>query len=461
MKRKILFLVATLILGGGILAVPVLSQVQSIHAQEVSIDQEYRQIVLDLVDEEIIDSGLEDHLTGEEVLSSWENLVLDNVKYENEEYHLKSEYLPEGFTLTDEEQRYLTEYLHNFKVSVKGITEGNSTDSSDQGIGQSYQEVIDAYVAAINGDHLELRGGQLNVDLLDFYVTQGAVISYTQYDVDQDGVKELLILADNLVIDMYSEAEGIAIQYLPMDEVQSASEIIILTSGRVIINDTGDGEIGEFKVYDLKPDSFELNLVGQYQYNFAEHFEEPVYDVNEDLNLTYEEFQEVMGYNDASVIDYSQLEIVQITDSEEESMPAYNHSVDFDALPAISKFGLDGIGNPHTIDFYPGDRLIDFNYPSFDGSGGDGTSSFSVEYELLDDVVIEVLPSDLSRQPKEVTVNSQIHIISQIDGVREEYKNKRLYIYYNDKGTVSIAIPEIPEEGNFSRYYLEYDLLDY
>lgn len=346
------------------------------------------------------------------------------------------------------------EYLENDNDGA------NSTDPSEQKLDQSYQEVIDAYEAAINGESLKLRGGEINVNLLEYYLANDAVISYTLYDVDDDGVEDLLILADDLVIDLYSEAEGIAIQYLPMNEVQSASEIIILTNNRVIMNDTEDGEIGEFKVYDFQPDTFQLNQVGQYQYNFSEDLDQPVYDVNEEVNLTYDEFQEVMGYKDASVIDYSQLEIVEISGSDERGSD-HKYAVKYDELPSKLSFGVNGLAHPPTIEFYPEDRSLHFKYPqSFNGVPGDGPTVYSVEYNLVDAQVIKVLPADLSRVPKDVTVNSELHLSSLVEGVNKDYLDEVVYLYYNKNGTISIAIPNKLEDGTNSGQYSEYEMLD-
>lgn len=189
-----------------------------------------------------------------------------------------------------------------------------------------------------------------------YYHMYDEVLYYSYYDIDKNGVPELLISMGNdedvgEIVDVFglNGSEAVCIQ--GNDSLGDRSRLTIYADGTLYREDSGGASIGEYTFYRLTSNGYELEVIKRYTYD-SDKMPAPFFNSSE--SLTGDEFYASLAhYEVASDIEWNKLEIEEIADFDRlyhaftstigTECEVYFWQDDFDCDGQEEAFGITGI----------------------------------------------------------------------------------------------------------------------
>lgn len=232
------------------------------------------------------------------------------------------------FTLDGYETESIRQVINVGKnvVDVE-MTEANSAFKTEDAL-LAYATIIDEYVAACSINSTDFVANQIayfrefpNVVermLTYYYLYDNFDFCYTYYDVDNNGISELLIATENentiTLVDIYAFDGQSAVKLFDNDSLGDRSFLTIFTDGTMYLESSGGASYGEATYYRLDTDGFTIKSILNYTMDSDNHPSTPWYNGSE--WITYEEFQAIQDqYTEITLDGLSWTDIKPTADS--------------------------------------------------------------------------------------------------------------------------------------------------
>lgn len=263
----------------------------------------------------------------------------------------------------------ITENQDNVIVELKDNVESDMDELiSDYGEDitlSTVEEAIipdDAYASVLDefrtfcADTSERGSYSIEGTVASYYHMDDAVLYYSYYDIDKNGVLELLISMGNDediggIVDVFglNDSEIVCIQ--GNDTLGDRSQLTIYTDGTWYREDSGGADNGVHTFYRLDSDGFGLKEIEKYIYD-SDKMPAPFFNSNK--SLTDDEFYALLdNYEVVSDIEWYRLEVEEIADYDQlykafSSVIKGEHEIyfwqdDFDCDGQEEAFGITGI----------------------------------------------------------------------------------------------------------------------
>ena len=127
--------------------------------------------------------------------------------------------------------------------------------------------------------------------ILSEYCYYGGEISYALYDIDANGIRELIFILDGSIIDLYSISNGEVVKLFPDCYFGVRSRLYILDNG-IVLNEGSNGadssSMTKYYLFD-DGDSVEIQEIMSYGYDESKGYFEDVAYKNEIGYVVYYE----------------------------------------------------------------------------------------------------------------------------------------------------------------------------
>ena len=189
-----------------------------------------------------------------------------------------------------------------------------------------------------------------------YYHIYDGVLYYSYYDIDQNGVPELLLSMGNSedigeIVDVYGLSGSGAVCIQGNDTLGDRSHLTIYDDGTLYREDSGGASYGEYIFYRLASNGYELEEIEKYTYDSDKM---PVPFFNSRESLTDNEFYALFdNYKVVSGMEWQKLEVEKIADYDQLYMAfvskvgnereVYFWQDDFNCDGREEAFGITGI----------------------------------------------------------------------------------------------------------------------
>ena len=150
------------------------------------------------------------------------------------------------FGLTDLVGQKLKEITSNIQ---KQLEEAQSSDPSDddgtaepsetipEAVPAAYKDIVDVFVTAIEEDWDSVECEEAGISYMVMFLDKPEQLSYALMDLDDNGVKELILTDGNVIYDLYTAVDGGIVHVLSGAERNS----YMLTEENILINTASNG----------------------------------------------------------------------------------------------------------------------------------------------------------------------------------------------------------------------------
>lgn len=168
----------------------------------------------------------------------------------------------------------------------------------------AYQKITDEYSEAINKGYdyvLKNKDKYPNVNTLALFNNKNYPMQffYCNYDIDNNGIDELLIGYDkDKIFDVYSFDDNNVLKALKLfkdETLAERSELIIFKNGVIKIHGSGGAEFGSENFYKFSDNGYTLNKIKEYIVDWELYPKTPYY--NDHEFLTPKEFENMVKEN--------------------------------------------------------------------------------------------------------------------------------------------------------------------
>lgn len=230
-----------------------------------------------------------------------------------------------------------------------------TTEETDVMTDDAYETVLDEFRAFCT-DTRERGSYGIEGTVAAYYHIYEGVLYYSYYDIDQNGVPELLLsMGDSEdigeIVDVYglNGSEAVCIQ--GNDTLGDRSRLTIYDDGTLYREDSGGASYGEYTFYRLASNGYELEEIEKYTYD-SDRMPAPFFNSRESLadNEFYALFN---NYEVVSGMEWQKLEVEEIADYDQFYMAfvskigtereVYFWQDDFDCDGREEAFGITGI----------------------------------------------------------------------------------------------------------------------
>lgn len=404
------------------------------------------------------------------LLAEWEAATLENGTIANEDGTISPEYLPEDLTLDEGGITEILTYLEEFRVneenpeeevSETGVspeseeTEGEESEIVEEEAGPladypAYQLLVDEYYTTIMEADLENIPESLNTDVVEEIVNEESErdLYYSLYDIDGNGIEELLLSLDDQIFEVYSTDGEIISPYFNDEYLSQRSYLTLYDNGHMIVQASGGAEYSQYSLFEISGDGLVVTELDRIMYDSVGAPEgTPFYRESEpEVYYTQEEFDEMFGLTETLPLDptgFDKYPIIPEGNEEEEGEEEtgyfdpelFPYGVDNLDLGEMASFSLDSVNAPSQIDVdIVGGRLT----TSFNG---EMANTYGVTYDYIPTTPIRVFSQTNPGEIKDVQVNSRITVNEILEGDQSEIVGQTFYVYYNDEGGISLATP--------------------
>lgn len=434
------------------------------------------------------------------LLAEWEAATLENGTIANEDGTILPEFLPEGLVLDQAATAEILTYLEEFRVNEENPEESTSEEESSEESSESegtseseesdeseeeeseeepeedegpladylpYQRLVDEYYSTIMEADVENIPESLNADVVEEIVNEESerTLYFSLYDIDGNGIEELLLSLDQQIFEVYSTDGEIISPYFNDEYLSQRSYLTIFDNGHMIVQASGGAEYAEYSLYEISGDGLVVTELDRIMYDSVGAPEGTPYyrESEEDVYYTQEEFEEMFGLTEMMPVDITTLDLYPIipedTEEEEETVTfdpeLFPYGVDFAEIGEYVTFGLETVNAPTQIDL---DLVNGQLTTSFEG---EMVNTYSVVFDYIETTPIRAFSQANPGEIKDVQVNSLITVNELLEGDRDEVVGQSFYLYYNDEGGISLATPNFAgnvEEADrdvMLEYYLQ------
>lgn len=158
--------------------------------------------------------------------------------------------------------------IHSLKpvfVSIKSNIVSNSEY-------ECYNQKIADYIEemSIGFDEYSSKDFQSNYNLIaDYYNFQGDV-AYSIYDIDSNGVPELLFGNLKNIVEIYTMDNSMCVNYFPNETFGYRYNVMVLKDGHIFTHGFGGAYHGTCTLYKINPDGLTLSIEEAYYFNNIE-----------------------------------------------------------------------------------------------------------------------------------------------------------------------------------------------
>lgn len=192
----------------------------------------------------------------------------------------------------------------------------------------AYQTIIDEYIAACSVDSIDFMADKFaylgkfpNVaesELMYYHSYGNFHFCYVYYDIDDNGVPELLIgtqhEASVTLVDAYAFDGNEAIKIVDSYTLGDRASLTVFTNGILYFYASGGASYGEAIYYCLDEDGYTLKTIVKYTEDYNKYPDTPYY--NNDEKLTWNEFNAIYEqYTQIELNDLNWTIIVPVIDS--------------------------------------------------------------------------------------------------------------------------------------------------
>ena len=194
-------------------------------------------------------------------------LIKEEFQNTQESYMLEYSYDEYGRVMKKKKTNktpHISEEIYTYEYEVFYAEDENNDDKTisneytNVDIEKIYAPKIEEYKKAVHMDYesfeKEYENGNLLVsDMLLYFHRYGGIIEYSFYDVDKNGVDELMFSYDNSIIDVYT-TDGKEIVELNMP-VGERSSLYILSNGIMLVEGSESGESSGMTKYYISTEN--------------------------------------------------------------------------------------------------------------------------------------------------------------------------------------------------------------
>lgn len=217
------------------------------------------------------------------LLAEWEAVTLENGTIANEDGTIMHEYLPEGLTLDEAGIAEILTYLEEFRLNEEDPEEETSSEeeTSESEASESeeteteeeveeeveeeegpladypaYQLLVDEYYTTIMESDLENIPESLNSDVVEEIVNEESErdLNFSLYDIDGNGIEELLLTMDQQIFEVYSTDGEIISPYFNDEYLSQRSYLMLYDNGHMIVQASGGAEYSQYSLYEISGD---------------------------------------------------------------------------------------------------------------------------------------------------------------------------------------------------------------
>ncbi|MBG9985246.1 hypothetical protein HYO62_10205 [Aerococcaceae bacterium DSM 111022] len=319
-------------------------------------------------------------------------------------------------------------------------------EESNQIVLEAYQDVID-----------EVYDTQLKTIIEYNYPTP---FYYALYDVDQNGVEELLLTEGGLVKSIYTYDQATD-QVVYLEDASgnfTVRDVIMISNDGYIYQElVGGASLSEYRTYRIALDGVSTELVGHYVFDLNGNEAYPYYEVdNPSQRYTADEFSEVINHRwtRGSQADVTEYTLYPITTSIVMTQNPSPVVIDLTELESIRYRG-SRIGESVSITFDTNGQII---FTAMDDN------VFLYDVYDIQEKEITVSRSDGTEMEDQVSVISAVLPTEMTAGYLEYYLNEEMYLYYNFNGQLSLAVKDFQnilfgegDDGVYLEFILEAD----
>lgn len=348
-------------------------------------------------------------------------------------------------TIYDFESEYGVSIENNFQSfeDTNGMAAPESFSGLEETLNNAYQNVID-----------EVYNTELE-DIIE--AGYPASFYFGFYDIDQNGIKEL-ILSENGIIKYIYTYDVANASTVFLEEASSHFTVRGYTSlsndGHIYQENTGGAFYSEFKTFRMAEDGVSTELIGHYIFDQNKNGDYPYYFAdNPNESFTFEQLSEVTNNNwsraaNEKLADY---ELYPITEPIESTYLNTSNSVNLIELEAGEYIGKTAN--------YPSTIILEKN----GGINFLGMDDNIFRFNIINSETknIPVRRGDGSEIVDNVDVTTTVIPTEIISAFIDYYLNEELYLYYNHNNQLALAMENyegIKYQGVDDGIYLEFVL---
>ena len=174
----------------------------------------------------------------------------------------------------------------------------------------TYSSIINQYKTAMNDKDVKEeetydKYKNLNVGYINDYLfrnTLNLTFYYSYYDIDNNGIKELLIgygyedsnnSGQNAIADVYTSKDNSAIKLQEVSNVHYRINLLIFDNGIMIVHGSGSAVSGEEHFYKIGDDGYSEEKIGSYSYKYSSESSVTITDETTNKETDYTSIEEL------------------------------------------------------------------------------------------------------------------------------------------------------------------------